>query len=73
MSRQHTPTSTPDDYADEPIYWFAVLDKAVEHGDHAAAAEAQRELDRLGVAVRYGRPRHGKARQPVSKEGHRHE
>jgi hypothetical protein len=56
------------DYTDQPIYWFAVLDRAVERGDHAAAAEAQRELERLGVRVNYGRPR-----QPVSKEGRRDE
>ena len=54
MSRQRP---TAENYTDQPIYWFALLDKAVERGDHAAAAEAQRELERLGVAVRYGRPR----------------
>jgi hypothetical protein len=50
------PTETAD-YTEQPIYWFAVLDRAVERGDHATAAEAQRELDRLGVKVRYGRLR----------------
>jgi hypothetical protein len=39
-----------------PIYWFAKLEKAVETGDHEAAAEAQRRLDQLGVHVQYGRP-----------------
>ena len=39
-----------------PLYWFAKLEKAVEEGDHQAAAEAQRELERLGVRVAYGRP-----------------
>lgn len=47
----------PAEYTDVPLYWFAMLDKAVERGDHTAAAEAQRQLDRLGVKVRYGRPR----------------
>jgi hypothetical protein len=42
---------------DWPLYWFAKLEKAVEEGDHEAAAEAQRQLARLGVRVRYGRPR----------------
>jgi hypothetical protein len=42
---------------DWPIYWFAKLEKAVEQGDHEAAAEAQRELARLGVRVAYGRPK----------------
>ena len=56
MSRQRTPPKEPDDYTDQPIYWFTILDKAVERGDHAAAAEAQRRLKQLGVSVRYGRP-----------------
>jgi hypothetical protein len=41
---------------DWPLYWFAYLEKAVEDGDHQAAAEAQRHLARLGVRVNYGRP-----------------
>lgn len=41
---------------DWPLYWFAKLEKAVEAGDHAAAADAQRHLARLGVRVNYGRP-----------------
>ena len=44
--------TTPTDW---PIYWFAVLEKAVEKGDHQIAAQAQRELARLGVRVSYGR------------------
>ena len=55
MSRRTLPTAA-EDYRQQPIYWFTLLDKAVEQGDHAAA-EAQRELERLGVSVRYGRPR----------------
>jgi hypothetical protein len=47
---------------DWPLWWFARLEAAVERGDHATAAKAQRELERLGVSVRYGvRP----ARQPA--------
>jgi hypothetical protein len=42
---------------DWPVWWFVRLEAAVEQGDHAAAADAQRELERLGVSVRYGRPR----------------
>jgi hypothetical protein len=45
------------DLSDSPIFWFARLDLAVERGDHEAAAEAQRQLARLGILVRYGRPR----------------
>jgi hypothetical protein len=43
--------------SEQPIYWFAKLEKAVEEGDHQAAAEAQRELARLGVQVNYGHPK----------------
>jgi hypothetical protein len=57
MSQSNALPTPTEDYTDEPIYWFAVLDRAVERGDHAAAADAQRQLDRLGVRVRYGRQR----------------
>jgi hypothetical protein len=52
---------------DWPLWWFLRLEAAVERGDHVAAAEAQRELERLGVHVRYGHPR----RQSVTAEGGR--
>jgi hypothetical protein len=45
------------DYEHWPLYWFAQLERAVEDGDHLAAAQAQRELARLGVRVAYGRPK----------------
>lgn len=51
-----TTTDDAPPATDWPLYWFARLEHAVEDGNHAAAAEAQRELDRLGVKVRYGRP-----------------
>lgn len=57
MSSPNTRPTPTDDYTDEPLYWFAILDKAVQRGDHAAAAKAQRELGRLGVRVYYGRAR----------------
>jgi hypothetical protein len=60
VTRPPARTTAPDDYTDEPIYWFAILDQAIERGDHQAAADAQRELGRLGVVVRYGRPRRRK-------------
>jgi hypothetical protein len=41
---------------DGPVYWFVKLECAIQDGDFAAAAEAQRELKRLGVIVRYLRP-----------------
>jgi len=39
-----------------PLYWFAKLEQAVDDGNHEAAAEAQRQLRRLGVRVAYSRP-----------------
>jgi len=51
---------------DWPLYWFAKLEKAVEEGDHQTAAEAQRELARLGVRVAYGRPEAGKEPYPCA-------
>lgn len=52
-----TVTAADPPVRDWPLYWFAKLEKAVEAGDHQAAAEAQRQLARLGVRVNYGRPR----------------
>src|SRR5262245_48881611 len=45
------------DHRDEPTYWFAVLEIARDQGDFETAAEAQQQLRRLGVWVRYQRPR----------------
>lgn len=51
------PTVIPSEppVIDWPLYWFAKLEKAVEAGEHQAAAEAQQQLARLGVRVNYGR------------------
>jgi hypothetical protein len=54
VSRPAPPASEP--FENLPIYWFSRLERAVERGDHEAAAEAQRHLARLGVRVSYGRP-----------------
>jgi hypothetical protein len=50
---------------DWPLYWFAALEKAVEEGAFAKAAQAQRELERLGVQVQY-RLRMRSARQETA-------
>lgn len=50
-------TATNEKTIDWPVWWFVRLEAAVERGDHQAAAEAQRELERLGVNVRYGQPK----------------
>jgi hypothetical protein len=47
---------------DWPVWWFVRLEAAVEKGDHIAAAEAQRQLDRLGVRVAYGIPKASRER-----------
>ena len=36
-----------------PVYWFLILERAAERGDFEAAAQAQKELERLGVTVRF--------------------
>ena len=51
------PTTTDDPTTEakrQPVYWFLVLENAVRSGDHDTAAEAQRELARMGVRVNYG-------------------
>lgn len=50
-------TQVEQDVRDWPLWWFSALEAAVERGDFVRAAEAQRELARLGVRVNYGRPR----------------
>ena len=45
-----------DPICDWPLWWFARLETAIERGDYEAAAEAQRNLERLGVRVRYTHP-----------------
>jgi len=38
---------------DQPIYWFAILDQAIEEGDWELAARAIGELRRMGIEVTY--------------------
>lgn len=44
---------TSRDYRDSPVAWFVVLERAREDGEFELAAKARRELERLGVEVRY--------------------
>lgn len=46
-------TATTRNHRQEPTYWFAVLEIARERGDFEGAAEAKRQLLRLGVRVKY--------------------
>ncbi len=41
------------DASDWPSYWFVELERAISEGNFVAAATAQRELERLGVTVRW--------------------
>jgi hypothetical protein len=38
---------------EQPIYWFCMLEQAIRQGDLVRAAQAVRELDRLGIAISY--------------------
>lgn len=46
-------------YRDQPVYWFAILDSARERNDFSQAAEAKKQLERLGVRVTYRSRRKG--------------
>lgn len=46
-----TPIDTLPPVADWPLYWFAEFERAIERGDLQAAADAQRQLARLGLQV----------------------
>ena len=48
-------TTDTIDHRDAPTYWFVVLEIARERGHFERAAEAQRQLRRLGVRVSYER------------------
>ena len=45
---------------DRPVYWFVTLELALDRGDFRRADQAVAELKRLGVVVRYRRPRKGR-------------
>jgi hypothetical protein len=50
-----SPANSIDPHA-RPIYWFALLDQALDEGDFETAADAVRQLATLGIQVKYGRP-----------------
>jgi len=49
--RKYRPPS--DRPSDCPTAWFSVLERARRDGDDDRAAQAQRELRRLGVTVKF--------------------
>jgi hypothetical protein len=46
------PAPTGPHYQHWPLYWFAQLEAALEGGDLAQAADAQLQLEQLGLRVR---------------------
>ncbi len=50
MSTGRRSTGRPEDSA---VAWFVVLERARQVGDGERAAEAQKQLERLGVKVIY--------------------
>jgi len=40
------------DCIDKPTYWFFTLQQALDDGDLEAAADAVRELRRLGIVIK---------------------
>jgi len=42
-----------DDYRNSPVAWFVELESALDNSNYERAAEAQRELQRLGVRVAF--------------------
>jgi hypothetical protein len=50
------PTVTRDRVTDWRLWWFAKLESAIERGDNRAAKDALRNLERLGIEVRFTLP-----------------
>ena len=46
-------SETEINYHDSPVAWFVMLETARAKGDFEKAAQAKRELERLGVFVKY--------------------
>jgi hypothetical protein len=46
-------TEQDPEIRDSTVYWFFLLENALEHGDYDLAAQADAELQRLGVRVRH--------------------
>jgi hypothetical protein len=51
-----TTANLPTPPTDWPVYWFAALERAIAENDWQAAAEAKRQLERLGVTVSFRQP-----------------
>jgi hypothetical protein len=53
MSAKKPNQKIDDEVIDSPTAWFAALDRARLTDDYELAARAKRELERLGVRVRF--------------------
>jgi predicted DNA-binding transcriptional regulator AlpA len=47
---------TKRDADNNPVTWFAMLERARQDDDLESAAKAKQELERLGVAIKFRRP-----------------
>jgi hypothetical protein len=50
-----TPTGPPP-VKDWPLWWFSKLEAALKRGNHHEARQAIRQLERLGIEVRFTLP-----------------
>ena len=50
------------DASDSPIAWFYTLEDARQRNDFERAARAKRELERLGIVVKYIKQRREQAK-----------
>jgi hypothetical protein len=57
MTRPNETTEEPFRPEDSPIAWFCEMLLAADRGDFQRAAEAQRELARLGFVISRHKPR----------------
>lgn len=51
-----TSTDHLESSQDEPLYWFVLWESAIEYGDYVEAAEAAKQLRRLGIRVSWANP-----------------
>ena len=58
MPKASPPESASDRYEDSPIAWFGEMLLAWERRDIDRAADAKRQLTRLGWSVQYRKPPH---------------
>jgi len=54
------PVTRKIDYRNSPTAWFVVLEQARFEGDDERAEQALGELRRLGVEIRFSKPRRRK-------------